>query len=144
MHKTWEVLKNELKDQFLPYNTSWVLREFLWNLRYTGTISKFVKEFSLLMLDMRDMFEEGKQFNLMVELQPWAQTELRKQGVKDLLMAVAAVNHLVDFRVVNNPNQGKDDEGKCKAKFSKKFRKKEKSKIIVIETSEPRVVDKSR
>ncbi|KAL0406151.1 UNVERIFIED_CONTAM: hypothetical protein Slati_3929000 [Sesamum latifolium] len=27
--ETWDVLKKELKDQFLPYNTSWVAREFL-------------------------------------------------------------------------------------------------------------------
>ncbi|KAL0387174.1 UNVERIFIED_CONTAM: hypothetical protein Sradi_2599200 [Sesamum radiatum] len=36
----WEVLK-ELKDQlqFLPCNTSWIAREFLRNVKHTGTVA---------------------------------------------------------------------------------------------------------
>ncbi|KAL0381193.1 UNVERIFIED_CONTAM: hypothetical protein Sangu_0183600 [Sesamum angustifolium] len=49
--ETWEVLKKELKDQFLPCNTSWLARESLRNLKHTGTVREFVKEFSSLMLD---------------------------------------------------------------------------------------------
>ncbi|KAK4381475.1 hypothetical protein Sango_2964300 [Sesamum angolense] len=82
--ETWEVLKKELKDQFLPCNTSWLARESLRNLKHTGTVREFVKEFSSLMLDVRDMSEEDKLFNFMAGLKPWAQTELRRQGVKDL------------------------------------------------------------
>ncbi|KAL0458835.1 UNVERIFIED_CONTAM: hypothetical protein Slati_0510700 [Sesamum latifolium] len=88
--ETWEVLKKELKDQFLPCNTSWVARESLRNLRHTGTFCEFVKEFSSLMLDRQD------------------------------------------------------DSGNGKAKFDKKFKKKEKAKKVVIETSEPRAVEKPR
>ncbi|KAL0396185.1 UNVERIFIED_CONTAM: hypothetical protein Scaly_0066900 [Sesamum calycinum] len=32
--ETWEVLKKELKDQFLPCNTSWLARESLRNLKH--------------------------------------------------------------------------------------------------------------
>ncbi|KAL0395502.1 UNVERIFIED_CONTAM: hypothetical protein Slati_4516400 [Sesamum latifolium] len=102
--ETWEVLKKELKDQFLPCNTSWVVRESLRNLKHTGTVRAFVKEFNSLLLDVRDMSEEDKLFNFMRQ----------------------------------------EDSGKGKAKFGKKFKRKEKAKEAVTETSEPWAVEKSR
>ncbi|KAL0305330.1 UNVERIFIED_CONTAM: hypothetical protein Sangu_3037600 [Sesamum angustifolium] len=80
--ETWDVLKKELKDQFLPCNTSWLAREFLQKLKHAGTT--------------------------------WAQTELRRQGVKDLLSAIATTDRLVDFRVANSsdPEKKKKDSGK--------------------------------
>ncbi|KAL0461313.1 UNVERIFIED_CONTAM: hypothetical protein Slati_0018900 [Sesamum latifolium] len=139
--ETCDVLKKELKDQFLPCNTSWVARESLRNLRHTGTVRAFVKEFSSLLLDVRDMSEEDKLFNFMAGLQPWAQTELRRQGVKDLPSAIAAADCLADFKVVNDPEQRQDDPRKYKAKFGKKFKRKEKAKEAVTETFEPRAVE---
>ncbi|KAK4380949.1 hypothetical protein Sango_3015800 [Sesamum angolense] len=62
--ETWEVLKSIVRD--------------------------YVKEFSSLMLDVRDMSEEDKLFNFLSGLQTWAQMELRRQGVKDLPSAIAA------------------------------------------------------
>ncbi|KAL0410510.1 UNVERIFIED_CONTAM: hypothetical protein Slati_3640700 [Sesamum latifolium] len=76
-------------------------------------------------------------------LQPWAQTKLRRQGVKDLPSAIAAANRLA-FKVLNDPEQKQDDPRKGKAKFGKKFKRKEKAKKVVIETSEPCAVEKSR
>ncbi|KAL0281710.1 UNVERIFIED_CONTAM: hypothetical protein Sradi_7294500 [Sesamum radiatum] len=64
----------------------------------------------------------------MAGLQPWAQTELRRQGVKDLPSAIAAADRLADFKVVNDPEQRQDDPGKGKARFGKKFKRKEKAK----------------
>ncbi|KAL0381184.1 UNVERIFIED_CONTAM: hypothetical protein Sangu_0182700 [Sesamum angustifolium] len=112
--ETWEVLKKELKDQFLPCNTSWLARESLRNLKHTGTVREFVKEFSSLMLD----------------------TELRRQGVKDLPTAIAAADRLGDYKVPNEPEQRSDDSGDGKAKFGKKFKKKDKVKEVMTETSE--------
>ncbi|KAL0283757.1 UNVERIFIED_CONTAM: hypothetical protein Sangu_2869700 [Sesamum angustifolium] len=101
--ETWEVLKKELKDQFIPFNKSWVAREFLRNLRYTGTVPEFVKEFSSFMLDVTDMLEEDKLFNFMAGLKPWAQTKLRRQGVKDLPSTIGAADRSADFKVANDP-----------------------------------------
>ena len=42
----WEILKNELKDQFLPINTAWMARESLKKLKQTGLVRDYVKEFS--------------------------------------------------------------------------------------------------
>jgi hypothetical protein len=72
--ETWEHLKDELKKQFLPTNTSWLARESLRKLKHLGTICDYVKEFSTLLLDVTKMSEEDKLFNFMARLQPWAQT----------------------------------------------------------------------
>ncbi|KAL0287722.1 UNVERIFIED_CONTAM: hypothetical protein Sangu_2680600 [Sesamum angustifolium] len=140
----WEVLKKELKDQFLPCNTSWLARESLRNLKHTGTVRKFVKEFSSLMLDVRDMSEEDRLFNFIACSRPWAQTELRRQGIKDLPTAIAVADRLGDYKVPNEPEQRSDDSGDGKAKFGKKFKKKDKVKEVMTETFEPRSVERPR
>ncbi|KAL0336608.1 UNVERIFIED_CONTAM: hypothetical protein Sradi_4872700 [Sesamum radiatum] len=119
--ETWDILKKELKDQFLPCNTSWLARESLWKLRHVGTVRDYVKEFSSLMLDVRDMPEEDKLFNFLLGLQTWAQTELRRQGVKDLSSAIATADRLVDFRVAHSSDleKKKKDSGKEKEKSGK-------------------------
>lgn len=47
------------------------------------------------------MSDEDKLFNFMSGLQPWAQTELRKQDVRHLLAAIVTADSLVDFRFAN-------------------------------------------
>src|SRR5262249_7140356 len=97
---SWESLKKELKDQFLPCNTAWVARDALKKLKHTGTIRDYVKEFSSLMLDIKNMSEEDKLFNFLSGLQPWAQVELRRQVVKDLPTTIATADSLVDYMFV--------------------------------------------
>ncbi|KAK4437152.1 hypothetical protein Salat_0049100 [Sesamum alatum] len=67
-------------------------------LRHIGSILEFVKEFSLLMLDVKDMFEEDKLLNFLDGLQPWI--------------------------VMNDLDQGNDKE-KFGKKFRKKEKPKE-------------------
>ena len=66
----WEALKKELKAQFLPTNTAWVARDSLNKLKQTSTVREYVKTFSSLMLDIKNMSEEDKLFNFMYSLQP--------------------------------------------------------------------------
>ena len=51
------------------------------------------------MLDIKNMSEEDKLFNFMFGLQGWAQTELRKQEVRDLPTAMVATDCLVDYKM---------------------------------------------
>lgn len=90
-------VKREFKGQFLLGNASWLARENLKKLKHDGSVKDYVKEFSSLMLDIKNMADEDKLFNFILGLQPWAQTELRRQVVRDL----PAANGLVDFRFVN-------------------------------------------
>ena len=72
-------MKKELKDQFLPCNKAWVARESLKKLKHMNSIREYVKEFSSLMLNIKNMSEEDKLFNFMLGLQGWAQPELRSK-----------------------------------------------------------------
>ena len=92
---TWETLKKELKDQFLTTNTAWMAHESLKKLKQTSFIRDYVKEFSSSILDIKDMSKVDKLFNFMSRLQAWIQTELRRQGMKDLLAAMATKGYLV-------------------------------------------------
>ena len=47
-------------------------RKALKRLRHTGSVREYVKEFSSLMLDIKNMLEEDKLFNFMPGLQGWA------------------------------------------------------------------------
>ena len=61
-----------MNDQFLPTNTAWVAREALKRLRHTESVREYIKEFSSLMLDIKNMSEEDKLINFMSGLQGWA------------------------------------------------------------------------
>ncbi|KAI9178183.1 hypothetical protein LWI28_023646 [Acer negundo] len=129
--ETWESLKKELKDQFLPCNTSWLTRENLKKLKQTGSVRDYVKEFSSLMLDIQNMSEEDKLFNFMSGLQCLAQTELRRQGVKDIPTTMAAA--LVDFRANNAPSTSEKKNGPHRARDCPR---KEKLNVFVSQEAE--------
>ena len=103
---TWETLKRELKEKFLPTNVAWLARESLRKLKQTRTVQEYVKEFSSLMLDIKNMSEEDKLFNFVSGLQTWAQTELRRHGVKDLHAAMVAADCLVDYKLLGTTVAG--------------------------------------
>ncbi|RVW40269.1 hypothetical protein CK203_082804 [Vitis vinifera] len=78
------------------------------------------------MLDIKNMSEEDKLFNFMSGLQGWAQTELRRQGVRDLPAAMAAADCLVDYKMggaISTTQRPRSDGGK-KAKFEGKTSQK--------------------
>ncbi|CAL5413401.1 unnamed protein product [Camellia sinensis] len=95
--ETWEQLKHELKLQFFPKNVEYNARRALRDLKHTGTIREYVKEFSGLMLDIKDMSEKDKLFFFLEGLKPWARVELQRQRVQDLAHAQAAAECLTDY-----------------------------------------------
>ncbi|XP_070019936.1 uncharacterized protein [Nicotiana sylvestris] len=119
--ESWERLKKELKDQFLPSNTSWIARDKLKKLKHTGSVRAYVKEFTSLMLSISNMSEEDKLHNFMSGLQQWAQLELRRQNIHNLASAVAAADALGDFHLSEETSASKSKDGKLdKAKEWKK------------------------
>ena len=50
----------------------WVVREALKRLRHTRSVRDYIKEFSSLMLDIKNMSNEDKLVNFMSGLQEWA------------------------------------------------------------------------
>ena len=112
-----------MKDQFLPTNTAWVAKELLKRLKHTELMRDYVKEFSPLMLDIKNMSKEDKLFNFTFGLQGWAQMELQRQGVHDLPTTMVAVDCLVDYKmgdVILTMQKPKSKGGK-KAKAQQDF-----------------------
>lgn len=142
--ETWDALKKELKDQFLPSNTSWLARDALRKLKHGGSVRSYVKEFSSLMLDIREMSDEDKLFNFMAGLQPWAQAELRRQAVQNLPAAIAAADRLVDYQVVGAPESSGESQnsekgkGKDRGKLYKKDREQFEPKRGEATSQDPR------
>lgn len=69
---------------------------------------EYVREFSSLLLDVRNISSDDKLFNFLSGLKPWAQIELRRQGVRDLSSAIAAADGLLDLR---SGNAGANEAG---------------------------------
>ena len=92
-------LKKELREQFLPANSGWQARETLRKVVHDKSVREYVKRFTSVMLDIKGMSDDDKVFNFVTGLQPWAQAELRRQGVRDFQQAVAAADSLVDLRL---------------------------------------------
>ena len=95
--KTWGDLKRELKGQFIPKNVEYNARRKLRELVQTGTMREFVRGFSTLMLDIRDMSEKDKMFYFLESLKPWARIELQRQRVQDVATAMAIAECLNDY-----------------------------------------------
>ena len=88
-----------------------MVRESLKNIKNTGSVKDYVKEFSSLILDIKDMSKVDKLFNFMSGLQKWAQIELRRQGVQDLPSAMAAADCLSDYKVTSSPTPTQKGKG---------------------------------
>ncbi|KAA0053474.1 uncharacterized protein E6C27_scaffold190G00220 [Cucumis melo var. makuwa] len=92
-----DALKRELRSQFFPENVEILARQKLRELKHTGSIREYVKQFAGLMLDIRDMSKKDKVFCFVEGLKPWTKTKLYKQRVQDLMSAYAAAEWLFDL-----------------------------------------------
>ncbi|KAL0373318.1 UNVERIFIED_CONTAM: hypothetical protein Sradi_3247500 [Sesamum radiatum] len=76
---TWALLQEAICEQFFMENVEYNARRALQKLEHTGFMRDYVKSFSTLMLDIRDMSEKDKLFTFMEGLKPWSRLELRRQ-----------------------------------------------------------------
>ena len=104
---TWAEFKREIKKQFYPEDAGYIARRKIRHLKHTGSIRDYVKEFSSLMLEAPGMNEKNLLFELMDNLQGWAEQELRGRGVRDLATAMAVAESLMDYKECMSSN----DEG---------------------------------
>ncbi|XP_016571348.2 uncharacterized protein LOC107869321 [Capsicum annuum] len=116
---TWDKLKKEMRDQFLPSNATWIARNKLKRLRQTGTIRDYINVFTSLMLDIENMSDEDKLHNFISGMQEWSQIKLRWQTVKDLPSAITAADSLVNFHSTHS-----DSDILSSSKSNKKTEKK--------------------
>ena len=79
--ETLEYLKREIKKQLYPKDMAYLARKNIRRLKHTDYIHDYVKEFSLLMLEIPNMTGEELLFNFMDNLQGWAKQKLKCQRV---------------------------------------------------------------
>ncbi|KAL2245836.1 UNVERIFIED_CONTAM: hypothetical protein Sindi_2851800 [Sesamum indicum] len=96
---TWTLLREAIREQFFPKNVEYNARRALRKLEHTGSVWDYVKAFSALMLNIRDMSEADKLFTFMEGLKQWARNELQRQRVTDLSSAIIAAERLADFNL---------------------------------------------
>lgn len=113
---TWDLLKYELKKQFYLRNVEYEDRKKVRQLKHTGSILKYVDEFSTMMLQIDSMNSDDLLFNFMKGLQLWVQLEIQRHQVNDFSMALIEVNTLLEFRKGESSKPKKVDKpqhGKC-------------------------------
>ncbi|XP_060181990.1 uncharacterized protein LOC132611597 [Lycium barbarum] len=97
--ETWEELKAAICLQFFPENVEYNARRKLRELRQTKSVRDYVREFSALMLNIRDMGDKDKLFTFMEGLKPYARMEIQRQRVDSLPKAIQDAECLSDYQV---------------------------------------------
>lgn len=95
----WDDLKAELWSQFLLGNSSYAAMDTLLCLHHTEH-TQVCNAYAAFMLEIDDMSDHDRLYHFLAGLQPWAQIELRRQGVKMLKATMATIEALVDLRVL--------------------------------------------
>lgn len=116
---SWYNMKKALQTHFSPQDETWEARKKIKFIKQTGSLQTYQQEFSSAALELPHMAEKDKVFNFIIGLKPWARNEVKRQKIKALEEAFAAVDTLVDHY---------DETSNEKKKFDKpKERKKEEN-----------------
>ncbi|XP_075107122.1 uncharacterized protein LOC142180096 [Nicotiana tabacum] len=97
--ETWGDLKAAIRLEFFPKNVKYNAQRKLWELRQTKSVRYYVREFSALMLNIRDMGDKDKLFIFLEGLKPYALMELQRQRVDTLPKAIQEAECLGDYQV---------------------------------------------
>jgi len=99
-------------------------------IKQTGNLQTYQREFASAVLELLDMAERDKVFNFIIGLKPWAHKEVKRQKIKTLEEAFAAVDRLVEHydetsderkkKFDKLKEQKKDDASKSDDKTKKK------------------------
>ena len=88
-----------MKVHFYPENVDYMVRRKLRELRQTGSVQDYVKKFTTIMLDIRDMTEKDKLFHFLDGLSREAAMELQRRRVQSLTKAMIAAKRLSDYDI---------------------------------------------
>ncbi|KAK2996861.1 hypothetical protein RJ639_024774 [Escallonia herrerae] len=106
--KTWEKFKCELQRQFYPDSVD----DKPLTAEAEGSICKYVKEYSALMLEIPKMFERQQLCFFVDGLQQWVPTLLRQRKPHDLTFVMAIVKRLEDFKQGERPRSPRHERAK--------------------------------
>ncbi|XP_070026079.1 uncharacterized protein [Nicotiana sylvestris] len=97
--ETWAELKAAIRLQFFPENVEYNARRKLRELCQTKSVWDYVRKFSAVMLNIRDMVDKDKLFTFLEGLNPYARVELQRQRVDTLPKAIQAVECLGAYQM---------------------------------------------
>ncbi|KAE8692821.1 cytochrome P450 78A7-like [Hibiscus syriacus] len=97
--ETWAEFQVEFKEQFYPEYAEDEARSKLRRLKQEGSLREHVRKFVELMLQVSNLSEEDGFFTFMDGLKPWAKNELRRRGVKELLVALTTAESIIELGV---------------------------------------------
>ncbi|KAE8660305.1 Detected protein of unknown function [Hibiscus syriacus] len=97
--ETWVEFQAEFKEQFYPEYAEDEARSKLRRLKQEGSLREHVRKFVELMLQVPNLSEEDGFFTFMDGLKPWAKNELRRRGVKELLVALTTTESIIELGV---------------------------------------------
>ncbi|XP_070013739.1 uncharacterized protein [Nicotiana sylvestris] len=97
--KTWAELKATIHLQFFPENVKYNAMRKLRELRQTKSVRDYVREFSVLMVNIHDIGDKDKLFTFLEGLKPYARMELQRQRVDTLSRVIQAAECLGDYQV---------------------------------------------
>ncbi|KAK3017952.1 hypothetical protein RJ639_005231 [Escallonia herrerae] len=110
--KMWEMFKHEIKRQFYPESVVDIAMINLQWLRKKGSIHKYVKEYSALMLKIPEMSERQRLCFFVDGLQYWVAIELRRREPHNLASAMMIVERLGDFKQCERPRSPRHERAK--------------------------------
>ncbi|GKA51948.1 hypothetical protein Tco_0745144 [Tanacetum coccineum] len=73
-------------------------------------IREYVKEFTILILEILNLSDQDSLFYFLDGLQGWAKTELERLGVQDLATAIAHAESLINFSTRRDSSKPKDQK----------------------------------
>ncbi|GJY14836.1 putative nucleotidyltransferase, ribonuclease H [Tanacetum coccineum] len=107
---TWAEFVADFKKQFYPENAKNEAKSRLRNLKQSGTIREYVKEFTTLVLEIPELSDQDSLFYFLDGLQGWAKTELEQRGVQDPSTAIPHAKSLIDFSTRRESSKPKDQK----------------------------------
>eukprot|EP00253_Pinus_taeda_P027727 PITA_27727 len=113
---SWDDMKKALQSHFSPQDEMWEARTKIKFIKQTGSLQTYQQEYSSVVLELPDMAEKDKVFNFIIGLMPWADNEVKRQKIRMLEEAFAAVDRLVDHYDETYNEKKKFDKPKEKKK----------------------------
>lgn len=92
-------VKEELRAQFETGNQSWLARNQLMALMPFSRVQDYIKTFLRFMLEIKYMSEEDQLYHFLKGLQTWVQSELHRQNVQYLVVAIMVADKFLDYKV---------------------------------------------
>ncbi|XP_069145638.1 uncharacterized protein [Solanum lycopersicum] len=96
--KIWEEFREEFKKAFFPNNVVYEVKHKFHELKQTGNIRAYVKEFTTLTLQIPNLTDEDMLFNFMDGLQNLAKTDLERRQVMTIHEAISQAETLTDLK----------------------------------------------